>query len=69
MNIGRDSIDEKKLEAFDREEARLGATEGSLSVVTDLLHELQGLVVTAANKGGNSPEELEATLAAADEAV
>ncbi|HZW10168.1 MAG TPA: flagellin [Phycisphaerales bacterium] len=58
---------EKKLDALDQEEARLGAMEGSLSVVHDLLHELNGLVVTAANKGGTSPEELEGLQLQADE--
>lgn len=58
---------EKALEALDQEEARLGATEGSLSVVTDLLHELNGIVVTAANKDAMSPEELEGLQMQADE--
>ncbi len=58
---------EKKLGALDQEEARLGATEGSLSVVADLLVELNGLVVSAASKGGTSPDELESLQTQADE--
>lgn len=51
---------EGKLKTFDLEEARLGATEGALSVVHDMAHRLQGIVVQAANRAGMSAGELEA---------
>jgi flagellin len=57
---------EARLKGLDQEEARLGATEGALSVVGDLLDELNGLVVQAANTGGMSREEVEALQVQAD---
>ncbi len=44
----------------ERSMARLGAQEGSMSVLSDLLIELEGVIVTAAGGAGRSPEELEA---------
>lgn len=47
-------------------EALLGAQEGALSVMGDLLLEMQGLVVTAANQGGLSDEERQGIQTQAD---
>ncbi|QKK07313.1 MAG: flagellin [Planctomycetota bacterium] len=60
---------EKKIDGLEQQRAMLGAKEGALSVVTDLLHELNGLVVSAANTGGLSTEELEAMQTDADEII
>lgn len=51
---------DKLIERFEFEETRLGATEGGLAVVQDMLHELNGLVVSNANTGGLSEAEREA---------
>lgn len=56
----RQSVIEKKIQAFEFEEARLGATEGGLSVLQDLVLKLDGLVVEAANTGGLGEAEQEA---------
>lgn len=58
---------EGKLTALDHEEARLGATDGALSVVTDLLHELNALTVSAASKGGLGEGEADSLQLQADE--
>lgn len=50
---------EKTLAGFEREGALLGAQEGALSVLGDLAVELNGLMVSSANTGGNSQEELD----------
>lgn len=50
----------KGVQADERMILTLGAKEGGLSVVQDLILELEGLVVTAAGSGTRSPEELEA---------
>lgn len=50
----------KLLDGFDRESARLGATEGGLSVIQDMVIELNGLVVSTANTAGLSDAEREA---------
>ncbi len=50
----------KKLESFGQQEGFLGAKEGGLSVISDLVNELHGFVVDAANTAGHSPEELDA---------
>lgn len=55
-----------QLEALDREEHRTGAREGAASVVSDMLVELNGLTVAAANTGGTSVEEREAMQIEAD---
>lgn len=52
----------KRLERFEFEEARLGATEGGLSVIQDLVLELKGLNVIDANGAGLSDEEREGVL-------
>lgn len=52
----------KKLEAFELETARLGAREGGLSVVQDMLLELQGLVIQGANTGGLGEGELDSII-------
>lgn len=49
----------KRIERFEFEEARLGATEGGLSVIQDLVLELKGLNITGANDAGLSDEERE----------
>ncbi|MFK7884815.1 MAG: flagellin [Phycisphaerales bacterium] len=51
---------EKRIERFEFEETRLGATEGGLSVVSEMVIDLQGLAVTFANSGAMSDEEREA---------
>ncbi len=51
---------EKQIESLDRKNSRLGAMDGSLSVVNDFAIELQGLVVSAANTGGLGEGELDA---------
>lgn len=51
---------EKKLDAFEREEYRLGAREGGLGVIQDSLLELSGLVVQGANTGALGEGELDA---------
>ena len=50
----------KKLDKFEFETARYYAIDGAKSVVQDLMLELQGLVVTAANRGAVSGAEREA---------
>lgn len=50
----------KKIDAVGRESARLGATEGALSVVQDLAIGLRGHVVASANRGAMSKDELAA---------
>ncbi|GJQ29070.1 MAG: hypothetical protein HBSAPP03_09540 [Phycisphaerae bacterium] len=49
-----------QIDHADRESAYLAARDGAQSVVSDLLIELQGHVVAAANRGGLSPEEIAA---------
>lgn len=51
---------ESQIKAFSQQEAYLGTKEGGLSVISDQLEELNGLVVRAANTDGNSPEEQDA---------
>lgn len=48
---------DKLLGSFERETSRLGATEGGLSVLQDMMLDLQGLVVRGANTGGLSGSE------------
>jgi flagellin len=50
------SID-RKLTSFQRESSFLGAQEGALSVLSDLVIQLQPLTVQAANTGALTPEE------------
>ena len=57
---------EKEIEALGFEEARLGAQEGALSVINDLLIELDGLVVSAANTGAMTDPDREAMQMQAD---
>jgi flagellin len=57
---------EKQVESLERELARLGAVDGAYSVVADLLIELNGLVVQAANRAGMTEGELEALQTEAD---
>lgn len=51
---------ESELKAIYQTESYLGAKEGGLSVISDQLEELNGLVVQAANLAGNSQEEQDA---------
>ncbi len=51
-----------RLERFEFEEARLGATEGGLGVIQDLVLELKGLGITGANGAGLSEAEREGVL-------
>ena len=55
-----------QIEALDREEHRTGAREGAASVVSDLLVDLNGLAVAAANTGGTTEAEREAMQIEAD---
>lgn len=50
----------KQLDALAQKEGFLGAKEGGLSVVSDLITELESLVVQAANKGATTEEEQQA---------
>lgn len=58
---------EKQIDGLDFEEALLGAKEGALSVVNDLLLELDGLVVSAANTGALAEPDREGMQIQADE--
>lgn len=60
---------EKKIEGLQLSGSYLAAREGSQSVLSDLLTELEGLAVTAANRGAVSPEEREALQLQADSIV
>jgi flagellin len=51
---------QREMKALEGDNRTLDATEGGLSVVSDLLAELDGLVVSAASTGGLSPKEREA---------
>jgi flagellin len=53
----------KLLDGFERETARLGAVEGGLSVLQDMLLDLSGLVVESASTGGLGAGEAEANTA------
>lgn len=55
-----------QIEALDQEEYRTGAREGAASVVSDMLGDLNALVVGAANTGGTSEAEREAMQIEAD---
>ena len=57
---GRQEQITRKIDAFAHEDARLGATEGGLSVLQDMLIELSGLVVQGANRSGLSQAETDA---------
>lgn len=59
----------KDIKTLGDREGLLGAQEGALSVMGDLLLELEGLVVTAANRGGLSDEEREGLQIQADEVL
>ncbi len=50
----------KQLDAFAQQEGFLGAKEGGLSVLSDMMIDLESLVVEAANLGGQGEGELEA---------
>lgn len=56
----------RQIDRLTFEEKRLGAIEGAESVITDLLLELSGLVVSAASTGGAGPREREAAQESAD---
>ncbi|MGJ8636851.1 MAG: flagellin [Phycisphaerales bacterium] len=51
---------QKRLTSFEHESASLGAQEGTLSVLSDLMIELDALTVTNANTGALSQEERDA---------
>lgn len=55
-----------QIEALDREEHRMGAREGAASVVSDLLVDLNGLALSAANTAGTTQAEREAMQIEAD---
>jgi len=48
---------EKRIAAISQQDGYIGAREGGYSVVSDMLTELSGLVVTAANRDAMSPDE------------
>lgn len=50
----------KQLKAMELNEVSYGAKEGGLSVISDLLIELESIIVQASNSAGTTPEELEA---------
>jgi len=50
----------KELDSFARHEAFLGAKEGGLSVLSDMMLDLESLVIQGANLAGNSQEEEDA---------
>lgn len=52
---------QKRIENIDRESTYLGAKEGASSVLADMLLDLQGHVIKAANRGGVSAEERDAS--------
>ncbi len=60
---------EAGIEGKERANHRLAAQEGAMSVLSDLLIELDGIVVTAAGGAGRSPEELEGLQIEADSII
>lgn len=58
-----------ELKGLDDREALLGAKEGALSVINDLLIELDGLVVSAANTGAMSDADREGLQVQADSII
>lgn len=60
---------EKRIDGATRELGYLAAKEGAHSVLGDLLLDLQGLVVVAANRGAMSAEELDAVQSQANSIV
>lgn len=63
---GRAAQIEREIARLDRENLRLGAQEGGLSVISDMLIQLDGLVTTAANRGAMSDDERHALQIEAD---
>ena len=59
----------KQIEAMERENARLSTEEGAASVISDMLVDLDGLAVQAANSGAMSDAEREALQMEADSVV
>ena len=57
---------DRKIRGFERESSFLGAKDGSLSALGDLLIQLEGTVVSAANTGGLSEAEKDALQSEAD---
>lgn len=60
---------ESQITSLGREQVRLSAEDGAHSVLHDLLVDLNGIVVTAANKGGLSEADLDGLQAEADSIV
>ena len=50
----------KELDSIAQRETFMGAKEGGLSVISDLMIQLESLSIQAANKGGNTEDELQA---------
>lgn len=67
--LGRRREIEERVERYDLERHRLGAKEGALGVVSELVLELKGVVLRAANGGGMGEAELEALQVEADSIV
>lgn len=71
--LERMSADQAKaiaeIDRIQRDDARMAATEGGLSVVSDLMIELNSLVVQAANEGGLGEGDREALQVEADSIV
>ncbi|MEM9372117.1 MAG: flagellin [Planctomycetota bacterium] len=59
----------KRIERFEFEQSRLGATEGGLSVIQDLVLGLEGLNITGANGAGLSETEREAVIVEAQSVI
>ncbi|MFM9959004.1 MAG: flagellin [Phycisphaerales bacterium] len=67
QNLGKQSAAIRgEIQRLERESLVLGAREGATSVVSDLMIELDSLVVQAANKGATTLEEREALQLQAD---
>lgn len=65
----RQAVITKKIENFQIETSRLGAREGGLSVLQDMLLELHGLVVKGGNTGGLGEGELDSIITEAESIV
>lgn len=65
LRVDRTTLD-RTIRGFERESSFLGAKDGALSALGDLLIDLEGIVVSAANTGGLSDAERDALAADAD---
>lgn len=65
LKVDRTKLD-RTIRGFERESSFLGAKDGALSALGDLMLELEGIVVSAANTGGLSEAEQEGLAVEAD---